>query len=138
MWHMKRIFKILIFTGAIIFIIALTFFTIMFFKAREYSDQLNSTIHVCIEFKEEIQDLKTVELHMCKEVNSFSEQYIKDTVLKTIAVPYKEFPCETRFRYFFENGSSKEIAIGEFNCAGCSGTHVYTLGMDSVRYTYMP
>lgn len=135
---MKPIFKILTYIGAIAFITGAIFLATLFFTAGEQRDQLNSTTHVCIALKEDIPNLKTVELHMSDEVNSFTAQSIKDTVSENIRVPYKEFPCKTGFRYVFINGSSKEIPIEDFNCAGCSGIHVYTLSNDSVKYTYLP
>jgi len=135
---MKRIFKVFTFIGAIAFVAGAIFLAILFFTAREQRDQMNSAIHVCIELKEDIPNLKTAELHMCDKVNAFTLQALKDTVSENIGVPYKEFPCKTRFRYIFQDNSSKEIPIEDFDCAGCSGTHVYTLSMDSVTYTYMP
>jgi len=135
---MKRIFKILTFIGAIAFIAGAIFLAILFLTAREQRDQLNSTIHVVIELKGDIPDLKTTELHMCDEVNTFVLQALKDTVSENIGVLYKEFPCKTFFQYVYADGTSKKIPVEDFNCAGCSGTHVYTLSSDSITYTYMP
>ena len=135
---MKHIFKLLIAIGVIAIVAGLFFFIGIFFTVEKNRDEINSTAYFVIQQKEEIPDLKYVELQMCDRITSYNLSSIKDTVSENIDVPYKEFPCKMTFRYVLIDGSSKELRVEDFNCPGCSGTHLYILGRDTAIYKYLP
>lgn len=135
---MSKLLKNILIIVGISLIIGIFFIASLYFKHKEYENKVRKIAHIDIYQTESIVNLKMIEFKICDSIYLFNYNEIKDTICENLAISDKEFPCKVKMKYIFNNGTTKQMNIEEFNCAGCSGTNTYKLFNGKVEYEYHP
>ena len=90
---------ILISTGIIFTVGILNLFS-AFYK---YENRVRKITHVYIYKKEQISDLKQIELRICDSIYSYNVLELNDTISENIGISDRVFPCKVRMIYEFNN-----------------------------------
>ena len=110
----------------------------LYFKQKEFRKKESKITHILIKQDEKIERLKYIQFKICDNIYDYSVENIRDTISEIIKISDRIFPCKVSMIYIYENDKKKEFDIEDFNCAGCSGSNIYTLTEDRIKYQYNP
>lgn len=133
---MKNITKTILIVAGIIISVAVLYFSLLLYKHKKYEERVRKITHVSIYKKDQISELKHIELRFCDSIYRYDILELDDTISENIGISDRIFPCQVSMTYEFNNGVKKKYEIEDFNCSGCSGTNFYLLKQNGIEYLY--
>jgi len=135
---LKNIIKTILIIAGIILTVAVLYFSSLLYQHKKYEERVRKIAHVSIYKKEQISELKQIELRICDSIYRYDILDLNDTISENIGISDRIFPCKVSMIYEFNNGVKEKYEIDDFNCSGCSGTNFFVLKHNGIEYLYTP